>query len=106
MDDKVTIAVIGALGVVFGSLITAAFTYRSTAQAKSLEKNRLFLLRCWRNIAAFHELEKRYTEALAKPDRTDEALKREVRKQQREAGSFTPDTTEQEAKNQIQRLSD
>ncbi|MEN9632742.1 MAG: hypothetical protein RL077_1146 [Verrucomicrobiota bacterium] len=41
--------------MVLGSLITAAFTYQSTAQAKRAEKTRLSLLRCWRNIAAFHE---------------------------------------------------
>lgn len=105
MDDTLTAGLIGAIGALCGSLITAAATYFSVDYTKKLERDRQSLLKCWRNISAFYDLERRYTEALAQPGKTAETWKRDIRKQQRADDRLTPDLTELDANNQITRLS-
>ena len=106
MNESIANALIGSAGAVVGSIITVAFTYRSTRQAQQAESNRLSLLKCWRNIAAFYDLEKRYVEVLKNSDKSAESWRREIRKQQRDDARLNPDVTEADANKQILRFSD
>jgi hypothetical protein len=105
MSDSLVPALIGALGAILGSLVTAFASNRSAANAQRAERERLRTISRDRDIIAFHQLERRYTEALATPEKNLESWRRQIRKQQIEEGGMTPELSELEAKKEIQRLS-
>ena len=63
-----------------GSAITGWFTYSATASQNKSERYKRELIRAYKDIAAFHRLEERYTQALSSDAKTAESWKREVRK--------------------------
>lgn len=73
-----------------GSAITGWFTYAATASQKKSEQYKRELTRTYKDIAAFHRLEERYTQELATADKSAEAWKREVRKALRSEGFDSP----------------
>lgn len=91
MGDSILLAVASSLSAALGSLITGWITYKAAIDQRAAIKNKRRLARALRDIAAFHRLEKRYTNALAaNGSRSATAWKQDIRKQQRTEGQDTP----------------
>ena len=83
-------SLVAAAAALLGSLITGALTYAAAARQRDLDRNKRKLERTLRDVAAFHRLEERYIEELAKHGKTAFAWKREIRKQLRDDGFESP----------------
>jgi hypothetical protein len=88
--NELTAFVTGGVLTLFGSLVTGWFTYRAAARERELERYKRQLIQAYKDVAAFHRLEERYTNALETPDRSAEAWKREIRRQQADEQFGTP----------------
>lgn len=88
--SELSAVAVGGLFTLLGSAVTGWFTYRAAVRQRELERYKNELGRALRNVAAFHRLEERYTQALASSERTAESWKREIRRQQAEAELPTP----------------
>lgn len=107
MDNSIVLAVATGLSAVLGSLITGWITYKAAIDQRATIRNKRRLARALRDIAAFHRLEKRYTNALAATgSRSAAAWKQDMRKQQRTEGQDTPSekATAQGAERSIKNL--
>lgn len=106
MSEEIFVALLVGICTILGSLTTGIITYLSASQAKELASCRGRLARALRDVSAFHRLEARYIKLLATEKKSEEAWKREVRKEQRELGFDTPssDATSTRAEEQIKAL--
>jgi hypothetical protein len=92
MNELTAIAVGGAF-TLLGSVVTGWFTYRAAVRSRESERYKRQLIQAYKDIAAFHRLEERYTnalEAVESPQRSAEAWKRDIRRQQAEEQFSTP----------------
>ena len=104
MNIELQTAIIGALGVIIGSVIVGFVTYATNRQHKILEKKNGQLIKCWEDIEALHHLETLYTDQLANlSGQTAESWKKRIRKTQFEVSSKSPseDATQREAARKI-----
>lgn len=91
MNDSILLATATGLSAALGSLITGWITYKAAIDQRTAIRNKRRLARTLRDIASFHRLEKRYTNALAATgSRSATAWKQDIRKQQRTEGQDTP----------------
>jgi len=92
-----------ALGTLLGSLVTL-WGARRNSRISDLRRR---LVMAYEDIAAFHHLESRYTEELAKYSDTANAWKLRTREAQRDAGISTPspNATAKKVTEYINRLS-
>ena len=75
MSEPIIVAFVAVGGVIAGAIITGVLNYYSAQQTKKMESYKSQLRQSYRDIAAFHRLEDRYTTALAKNGRTKDAGK-------------------------------
>lgn len=77
--------IVGGL-TIFASLITGMITFLTAARLRDAERNKRSLIRAYRDIAAFHRLEKYYTEELARicVSVSAESWKKQIRRNLRE----------------------
>lgn len=73
-----------------GSAITGWFTYSATASQNKSQRYKRELRRTYKDIAAFHRLEERYTQALASDTKSSESWKRDIRRSLRADGFDSP----------------
>jgi hypothetical protein len=106
MRESIMGALIAVGGVIAGAIITGIFSYFGARQTKKIESYRNQLRVAYRDIAAFHRLEDRYLTALADNERTKESWKRDIRKQQFDAGFPIPSkhATAREAEDKLEQL--
>ena len=90
MSEPIIVALVAVGGVIAGAIITGVLNYYSTQRTKRVDSYKSQLRQAYKDISAFHRLEDRYVTALAKYDRTSEAWKRDIRKQQADDGLPTP----------------
>jgi len=90
MTSETTTSLIVAGAAITGSFITGWFTYTSCTSQKKNERIKGRLKKCLQDIAAYHRLEQKYIEALATPQKSAEAWKREMRKSLRIDGYSSP----------------
>ena len=80
MSEAVTLAIVAGVSAIAGSAITGWFTYLSSVRQRETERYKRRLLQTYKDIAAFHRLEERYTNALATESESAESWKREMRR--------------------------
>jgi hypothetical protein len=90
MNETVLLAVLTGGCALLGSAITGYFTLLAAVKQREIERYKRKLVQAYKDIAAFHRLEERYTRALESETKTAEAWKRELRKQQRDEGFDSP----------------
>ncbi|MGB7420810.1 MAG: hypothetical protein WA917_02910 [Comamonas sp.] len=106
MSEAVTLAIVAGVSAIAGSAITGWFTYLSAVRQREAERYKRRLLRTYKDIAAFHRLEERYTNALATESKSAESWKREMRRLQSAENFATPseDATARKAEQHISEL--
>lgn len=106
MNESLTIALVAGGFAILGSAVTGWFTYISAVKQRETERYKRRLLQTYRDIAAFHLLEERYTKALETESKSAASWKREVRKTQRDEGFGSPsdDATAQKSEQRIAEL--
>jgi hypothetical protein len=92
MADSMTLALVASGSAIIGSVVTGWFTYIAAAKQREIAQYKRRLRRADKNIAAFHRLEEKYSQALHSENKCKSpmAWKRAVRKQQRDEGFDTP----------------
>jgi len=90
MTEPLILALVAGGSAVLGGAVTGMFAYVAAVKQRETEQLRRRLIQAYRDIAAFHQLEDRYTKALASESHTADAWKREIRKGQREDGLDSP----------------
>jgi len=103
MTESLTLAIVAGGFAVLGSITTGAFTYLAAVKQREADTYKRRLLQTYRDIAAFHRLEERYTKALASESKSAESWKRETRKLLRDEGFASPsdEATAQRAEQRI-----
>lgn len=108
MSDTLILAIVASTSAILGSFVTGWFTYRAAVKQREAERFKRKLIQAYKDIAALHRLEERYTVALAKTsgERSAESWKREVRKALRDDGFASPsdDATAQRAEQRASEL--
>lgn len=92
--------------MVLASGLTGWFTLVASNKQRKLDSFKNRLKQAYRDIAAYHRLEERYTDELAKNHKTSTAWKREFRKNLRDDGFSSPseDATSQIAEQRLKEL--
>ena len=90
MSESLMLALVASGSAIVGSLVTGWFTYIAAVKQRETENCRRRWQQASKDVAAFHRLEERYTEALQSESKSAKAWKLEIRKQQRDAGFATP----------------
>jgi len=90
MQEPLIQSAVTGLFTIAGSVVTAVITYVVSGSHKKLMRYRKRLLRSQRDNLALCNLERYYTQELAKSGRTPEAWKREIRGKMREDGIAGP----------------
>ena len=90
MQEPLIQSAVTGLFTIAGSVVTAVITYVASRPHKKLMRYRKRLLRSQRDNLALCNLERYYTEELAKHGRSPEAWKREIRKKMRDDGLAGP----------------
>ena len=106
MTEPLLVGFIAAAAAIGGSIVTGWFTYAAAMKQLKAEKYKRKLIRSLKDVAAFHRLEARYTEALQSESKSADAWKREIRRKQSDDGFDTPsqDATSREAERQLAAL--
>jgi ribulose kinase len=90
VTDSLLLALVAGGSAVFGSLVTGWFTYISAVKQRKADRYKRQLTQTYKDIAAYHRLEERYTKALETADRSAESWKKATRKLLRDEGHQSP----------------
>lgn len=108
MSDLLASILVGGFTTIVGSGLTGFFAYKSSFRQRETASYKSRLIQAKEDIAALHDLESRYVDALATadPSKTKESWKRHIRDGQFHAGVRTPSksATAKNAMREIQRL--
>jgi hypothetical protein len=111
MSDVVVAGIIGAGAAILSSTLTGYISYLIALRGEDVRHLRKKLKTAYEDIAAFYELEKRYSETLASYDyqgKSAEAVRRSFRESLREDGYQSPSrsSTPSYIAEQLQKLAD
>jgi hypothetical protein len=91
MNDVIWAGIIGAGAAIVSSALTGVLSYKIALHSENVKKLRRKLGIAYRDLGAFYQLEKYYTEQIAQnEDKTAEAVKRAYRERLRNDGHASP----------------